>query len=701
MDRYIGKFLDNRYELLEVIGTGGMAVVYKARCHRLNRLVAVKILKRELAQDAEFRRRFHDESQAVAMLSHPNIVAVYDVSHSDDLDYIVMELIDGITLKQYMQKKGAPLNWREALHFITQIMRGLSHAHSRGIIHRDIKPHNIMVLRDGSVKVSDFGIARITSANQSSLTQEALGSVHYISPEQARGSHIDARSDIYSAGVVLYEMTTGRLPFEGESPVAVAIQHINSIPLSPRDINPEIPEALQEIIMKAMCPDPNERYLSADDMLSDLEEFRKNPNINFDYTSDDLKPCDEPTRPVPVGPIHPTDDHQREEHRREEHRREEPSRPRRRREEEDDMDDYDDRRGPVWPILLAVGAIVAFIVGVIWFLWSSFFSGIVDPGAESFPVPDLQGMTLTEIRRDSQITDKFEIVEGEFVPSEEFEAGQVVDQTPKKDEMVKAEDGEKVTITVNISSGGDEMTIPKVENMEQRSAMELLRDRMGLVVSQELEASEEITKNYAIRTDLPEGTPVKRGDRVTLVISSGPDIKEIMVVPVTQMKLEEARKTLEGMELAVGKVDEEPSETVEAGTVLWQSIPGGTKVLAGTAIDLRVSSGPAAPSNDPDVSDPPDVSPSPDVTPTPPVTEPPTPTPAIGSKAIPVSLPASAADKSAVNVRIEVDGEVKHNNTVETGLFPISPRITGRGSQQVSVYVDDVLVDQYTVNFSE
>ena len=195
MDQYIGKILDNRYEILEVVGTGGMAVVYKARCHRLNRLVAVKILKSEIAKDEELRRRFHEESQAVAMLSHPNIVAVYDVSKSSDFEYIVMELIDGITLKQYMQQKGGILNWREALHFITQIMKALSHAHSRGIIHRDIKPHNIMVLKDGSVKVADFGIARVT-ASQETLTQEALGSVHYISPEQARGSRIDARADI-------------------------------------------------------------------------------------------------------------------------------------------------------------------------------------------------------------------------------------------------------------------------------------------------------------------------------------------------------------------------------------------------------------------------------------------------------------------------------------------------------------------------
>ena len=251
MDRYIGKLLDNRYEILEKIGSGGMADVYKARCHRLNRLVAIKILKRDLAADAEFRRRFHAESQAVAMLSHPNIVSFYDVSRSGAVDYIVMELIDGITLKQYMEKRGQ-LNWREALHFITQIMKALAHAHSRGIIHRDIKPQNIMVLRDGSVKVADFGIACLAnSAN--TLTQEALGAVHYMSPEQARGDRTDARSDIYSAGVVLYEMLTGRLPFEGDSAVSVAIQHLSSVPLSPREINPDVPEALELICMKAMA----------------------------------------------------------------------------------------------------------------------------------------------------------------------------------------------------------------------------------------------------------------------------------------------------------------------------------------------------------------------------------------------------------------------------------------------------------------
>ena len=378
MDQYIGKMLENRYEILECIGIGGMAMVYKSRDHRLNRLVAIKILKPELASDAEFRRRFHDESQAVAMLSHVNIVAIYDVSRSDELDYIVMELVDGMTLKQYMKKRGTPLSWREALHFITQIVRALGHAHSRGIIHRDIKPQNIMVLRDGSVKVTDFGIARVASAAQATLTQEALGSVHYISPEQARGSHIDGRSDLYSAGVVLYEMLTGRLPFEGETPVSVAIQHINSIPIPPRDLNPDIPSALEAITLKAMSPKAENRYASADEMLADLEEFRKNPDVTPEHArQDDDALMEEPTRVVPVSEIRQEESQQRvrrtqpeanrdrdripEQQARRSPRVERPA-------ARDGYDDYDEepRRRGVPPFLIAILAILVFVGGLIF-----------------------------------------------------------------------------------------------------------------------------------------------------------------------------------------------------------------------------------------------------------------------------------------------------------------------------------------------
>ena len=281
MNQYIGRLLDDRYEILEVIGTGGMAVVYKALCHRLNRLVAIKILKDEFSGDEEFRRRFRAEGEAVAMLSHPNIVQVYDVSSSDTANYIVMELIDGISLKQYMEVKGV-LNWKETLHFSMQIAKGLEHAHSRGIVHRDIKPHNVMVLKDGSVKVMDFGIARVMSKSNT-LTKEALGSVHYISPEQAKGGYTDSRSDLYSLSVVMYEMMTGRPPFDGESPVAVAIQHINGGAPKPSTLNPNIPLGLEQIILKGMSLDPKDRYASATEMLQDMEEFRKNPSIDFQY----------------------------------------------------------------------------------------------------------------------------------------------------------------------------------------------------------------------------------------------------------------------------------------------------------------------------------------------------------------------------------------------------------------------------------
>ena len=475
MDQYIGKLLDNRYEILERIGIGGMAVVYKGRDHRLNRLVAIKILKEELAQDAEFRRRFHDESQAVAMLSHPNIMAVYDVSHSAELDYIVMELLDGITLKQYMQKKGGKLAWREALHFITQIMKALSHAHSRGIIHRDIKPHNIMVLRDGSLKVADFGIARLTSAAQATLTQEALGSVHYISPEQARGSHIDARSDIYSAGVVLYEMITGRLPYEGDSPVAVAIQHINSIPLSPREIDPEIPEALEAITMKAMASDVNQRYISADAMLADLEEFRKNPSINFDYTPADLliSEGDEPTQilgantphTVRTQPAHgarsPEDTyvspapHPRK------------SRPAR---VEDDYDDYPERGGSRLPIILAIVAVAVFVAGIGVFLWVSFFGGA---GETLYAVPSLLGKTLEEARADASVVSaNFQIVEGGETDSDR-PVGQIVSQDPVEGRNAAA----GATITVILSNGSG------YTDEEARQMPDLVEQDVRLAVS--------------------------------------------------------------------------------------------------------------------------------------------------------------------------------------------------------------------------
>ena len=710
MDRYIGKLLDNRYEILERVGVGGMAVVYKARCHRLNRLVAVKILKPELAQDSEFRRRFHDESQAVAMLSHPNIMAVYDVSSSDDLDYIVMELLDGITLKQYMQKKGLPLNWREALHFISQIMKALSHAHDRGIIHRDIKPQNIMVLRDGSVKVTDFGIARLTSAAQATLTQEALGSVHYISPEQARGSRIDTRADIYSAGVVLYEMTAGRLPYEGDTPVSVAIQHINSIPLPTRDINPDIPEALESITMKAMAPDADKRYVSAEAMLADLEEFRKNPGMNFAYAHEEMfhgaaagaaaataTAVDEPTIVRANGNTGDVGAGAKA------------KRSSRKKPEEDyyDEDEYDDRRrGGVLPVILAVLAILIFLAGIGYFLWSTIFGGIITNHSEEVLVPNLIGMTMEEVNRDlalGNIDKVFRVVEGRTLVSDQ-PVGQIIDQDPRANETKK---GDKIVITVDISSGPVLVTMPDLENKEYRQAVSVLQNEMRLKVEPVYEYSDEINRNHVIRTEPGAYINLEPGQTVRLVISKGPEVKKVPVPNFVNRKIDDVMLMLETLGLHA-EILETWDETREKGTVLYQSVIAETEVEVGTTIVFHISSGPLNnqdPSGGDDLpgaDDPveePTVTPSespenPDGPGTPPVDQPVIAT----TKTIQVDLSEYSA---IIQVRIEVGDSVQYNSPVNpAALSTLSRTITGTGVQAVRIYINDRLVSSYVVSFS-
>ena len=577
MDQYIGKLLDNRYEILELIGVGGMARVYKARCHWLNRYVAIKILRDDLAQDSEIRRRFHDESQAVAMLSHPNIVAVYDVSRSSDQEYIVMELIDGITLKQYMQRKGNKLPWREALHFITQIVKALGHAHSRGIIHRDIKPHNIMVLRDGSVKVADFGIARVSAGGHSTLTQEALGSVHYISPEQARGSRIDARSDLYSAGVVLYEMITGRLPFEGDNPVSVAIQHINSIPLSPREIDPELPEALEAITMKAMAPDPDDRYTSADEMLADLEEFRKNPNINFDFGPTDFLPQEEVeeaerTQIRAVPPPHRS-------------RLEEKPPHRRRREQEGD-DEPEEHRSAA-PIVAAVLLILAFVGGVIYFLYATFMSGLFAP-TDSYPVPNLKEKIFDEVVQDETILgDHFTIEIGSTV-SDDTPAGTIIGQSPAAGSTVKEEMN---TITVTVSSG------PEIKSLELPNYKDRTRawteDDLKLrnLVPNVQEVYSDTVEAGTVITQYPDaGTVVEEGSTVNIQVSKGPDpatapktvTRQVTVAVPMDSGTVNVKVTMDGEVVYENDVtfDSENDPLMNMGSVSFMVTGSGTKVLS-------------------------------------------------------------------------------------------------------------------------
>ena len=648
MDQYIGKMLDNRYEILERIGTGGMAIVYKAKCHRLNRLVAIKILKSDLAQNEEFRRRFNAESQAVAQLSHPNIVSVYDVSRGGDMEYIVMELIDGITLKQYMEKRGQ-LNWRESLHFITQIMRGLSHAHSRGIIHRDIKPQNIMVLRDGSVKVADFGIACLADSAQT-LTQEALGSVHYISPEQARGDRPDARSDIYSSGVVLYEMLTGRLPFEGESAVSVAIQHLSSIPLAPREINPDIPEQLELICMKAMAPDLEHRYQSADAMIADLEAFRKNPEVEMKFDLSDLRPeeNDEPTRTIRTMPSHtvtiPVHQPERNYPRRERDEDEEPRRT------------GSGKRG------VLVGAVTVAAVAVVIVLFKTILGSFAPAAVDQYQVPDLYNMTIEEAENDPRIEGVFEIQKAGSEFSADVPEGHILRQDPKKDETRK---GSQLVIQVWVSAGEETGEVPDLENKSEQDArilLEKLNKEYNLELTVEApeelkQFSEEITEGYVIKTEPAQGEILKKGDTVKLILSKGPDIKPVTVLPFVGMSIDSVLSQLESYKLTCDAADVEVVDSDKpGGTIVWQSPASGETVPEWTTIKFRVSAG-------------------------------------LASSALPITVDIPQNGKDIVKVEIYVGDEPnpQYSETVYEADGAVSTTLYGTGRKMVKVYFDGVL----------
>ena len=648
MDQYIGKMLDNRYEILERIGTGGMAIVYKAKCHRLNRLVAIKILKSDLAQNEEFRRRFNAESQAVAQLSHPNIVSVYDVSRGGDMEYIVMELIDGITLKQYMEKRGQ-LNWRESLHFITQIMRGLSHAHSRGIIHRDIKPQNIMVLRDGSVKVADFGIACLADSAQT-LTQEALGSVHYISPEQARGDRPDARSDIYSSGVVLYEMLTGRLPFEGESAVSVAIQHLSSIPLAPREINPDIPEQLELICMKAMAPDLEHRYQSADAMIADLEAFRKNPEVEMKFDLSDLRPeeNDEPTRTIRTMPSHtvtiPVHQPERNYPRRERDEDEEPRRT------------GSGKRG------VLVGAVTVAAVAVVIVLFKTILGSFAPAVVDQYQVPDLYNMTIEEAENDPRIEGVFEIQKAGSEFSADVPEGHILRQDPKKEETRK---GSQLVIQVWVSAGEETGEVPDLENKSEQDArilLEKLNKEYNLELTVETpeelkQFSEEITEGYVIKTEPAQGEILKKGDTVKLILSKGPDIKPVTVLPFVGMSIDSVLSQLESYKLTCDAADVEVVDSDKpGGTIVWQSPASGETVPEWTTIKFRVSAG-------------------------------------LASSALPITVDIPQNGKDIVKVEIYVGDEPnpQYSETVYEADGAVSTTLYGTGRKMVKVYFDGVL----------
>ena len=576
MDKYIGKMLDGRYEIIELIGSGGMANVYKAKCHRLNRMVAVKILKSDMAENEEIRRRFRDESRAVAQLSHANIVSVYDVSSSGDTEYIVMELIDGITLKQYMERRGQ-MDWRESLHFIIQIMRALEHAHSRGIIHRDIKPQNIMVLRDGSVKVADFGIACLQN-NAQTLTQDALGSVHYISPEQARGEHIDARSDIYSAGVVLYEMLTGRLPFEGDTAVSVAIQHLSSVPLAPSEIREDVPKGLELICMKAMCADINKRYASATAMLEDLESFRKNPDIDMEYIREELKEKEntEATRYISKKELSEAVRNKKE--------KEKDELAAEKQEKTGIAGTKDEKKR----MAIIIGAFAGALL-LIFLIFTLIFNGFRGGGDSSgHKVPDIRGMTVEEAEKLEGIKGIFTIEVVGTKENSKYKDGEIISQDPSEGTLRK----NNLTIQVYVCAKVEKSYMPTVLNMSESAAKSILNNMsLGLNIQVQDKPSDTVAKGLVAATSPAAGAEIRQGNTVIIYISSGREIKPVTVPNFVGMTEEKANLEAQKLGLVVGASASEYSDK-PAGTVIRQSISATTEAKTGDNIYFTISLGP-------------------------------------------------------------------------------------------------------------
>ena len=562
MDKYLGTMLDDRYEILEVIGTGGMAVVYKAMCHRLNRYVAVKILRDELANDEEFRQRFQTEAQAVAMLSHPNIVSVYDVSHSDDVEYIVMELIEGVTLMQYMKKKGA-LGWKEALHFAVQISKALEHAHEKGIVHRDIKPQNIMILKDGTIKVADFGIAALESA-QEKKSDQTVGSVHYIAPEQARGEQPDPRSDIYSLGVVLYEMLTGKMPYDGDTAEQVALKHITGHAVPPQELNPDIPEELAEITLKAMNADINARYQSASELLHDLEDFRKQQAVaNIGSGSDDdIEILD--VIPPDVRPLGKAGELSKEKYAR---RR---------------------RRSKKVSILSGACGVLVFLIAVFVFLWNYWLRDIFSV-AERINIPNFVGESYEDIVNSSEFKKLFNF-EVNYAIDPDVPEGQIISQEPEADRsMMVVPEGIDVSLTV--STGVRQTVIPDVTNKHYQEATIELQNAGFIVEIADTQASDSVTEDYVISTDPAPGEELAAGSTVFLTVSAGPSIKVVTMPNLVGSTEKDAISRIESSNLSYGDTTYSRSDYDE-GTVIRQSIEAYSDVEEHTRIFIWVSLGP-------------------------------------------------------------------------------------------------------------
>lgn len=672
MDKYIGKRLDGRYEIHELIGVGGMANVYRCNDTVDDREVAIKILKDEYLNNEEFIRRFKNESKAIAMLSHPNIVKVYDVSFGDMIQYIVMEYIDGITLKEYIDLQGV-IEWKDALHLTTQILKALQHAHECGIVHRDIKPQNIMLLQDGTIKVTDFGIARFSDKSTRTMTEQAIGSVHYIAPEQARGEVTDGKTDIYSVGVMFYEMLTGKLPFDSDSAVTIALMQLQSTPKMPREINPAIPIGLEQITMKAMEKQPSDRYSSAAEMLSDIERFRLNPSIVFNYGRSFVD--NQPTKYV--GSIKDTaksgaftdDSDALSSSLKKSGSTKSISKLESDAEQgglndnngDNELEYADDEEVKVHSTAYYVvkGVLISAIVVCAVFFILALFRGCSSSQSKDVEVPNYIGKTLVEAKENNENNFQFEI-KSKYDDTKEI--GEILDQDPAPDSML-VKTGSTITLTVN---GTDtEIAVPYISNYSESEAVEILR-KQNLVPEVVFVENTKTPKGYAIETFPTAGVRASIGSTVYVYIANGARSEQVTLPSVEGLQLAEAKSKLEELGLTV-EVNYDDDSKEARDTVLGMSPLQYGKVEKGTVISLRVSSGKGDEN----------------------------------TVSIYVDLPANVGE--TVEMTVIVDGALDSKNSKT--LIPqynstSTIELTGTGIKSVIVQLDGQIYREYSVDFS-